>query len=190
MKLRKNMEEIIKEISDNSKIKISDEVISDTPKRMEEFYKEIFSGLNEDPYEYLKDTFLVTQDENKENDIIIEKDISFHSMCEHHFLPFYGKIFVGYIPNKKIIGFSSIIKVIEILSKRPQLQEKLANELSDILYKGLECKGIYILIEAEHLCMTIRGVKATGSKIITTTSRGLFSENENLKQNFISLVKG
>ncbi|MGL4803996.1 MAG: GTP cyclohydrolase I, partial [Cetobacterium sp.] len=121
--------------------------------------------------------------------LIIEKNISFHSMCEHHFLPFFGKISVGYIPNNKIVGFGDIIKVIEAYCKRPQLQERLCDEIAETIYKGLECQGVYILMEAEHMCMTMRGVKSIGTKVTTTSSKGIFNTNNSLKTEFLTLVK-
>ncbi|ERT68223.1 hypothetical protein HMPREF0202_01866 [Cetobacterium somerae ATCC BAA-474] len=183
MNLKTHIKNIILEINNDNNL-ISDEVIENTPERIETFYKEIFSGLLLNPYDFLKRTFPI-----QNNDLIIEKNISFHSMCEHHFLPFFGKISVGYIPNNKIVGFGDIIKVIEAYCKRPQLQERLCDEIAETIYKGLECQGVYILMEAEHMCMTMRGVKSIGTKVTTTSSKGIFNTNNSLKTEFLTLVK-
>lgn len=183
MNLKTHIKNIILEINSDNNL-ISDEVIENTPERIETFYKEIFSGLLLNPYDFLKRTFPI-----QNNDLIIEKNISFHSMCEHHFLPFFGKISVGYIPNNKIVGFGDIIKVIEAYCKRPQLQERLCDEIAETIYKGLECQGVYILMEAEHMCMTMRGVKSIGTKVTTTSSKGIFNTNNSLKTEFLTLVK-
>lgn len=175
MKIKLAFENILSEI-DKEKKYINEEVLKNTPSRMEAFYNEFFSGLKIDPYKFLEN-YIPTDN----NDLVIEKNISFYSMCEHHLLPFFGKISIAYIPNKKIIGFGEIIKVIEAFSKRPQLQERLSENIAETIFKGLDCKGVYILIEAEHLCMTMRGVKKPGSKIITIGTRGLF-EKDNLKR--------
>ena len=183
MNLKTHIKNIILEINNDNNL-ISNEVIENTPERIETFYKEIFSGLLLNPYDFLKRTFPI-----QNNDLIIEKNISFHSMCEHHFLPFFGKISVGYIPNNKIVGFGDIIKVIEAYCKRPQLQERLCDEIAETIYKGLECQGVYILMEAEHMCMTMRGVKSIGTKVTTTSSKGIFNTNNSLKTEFLTLVK-
>lgn len=183
MNLKTHIKNIILEINSDNNL-ISDEVIENTPERIETFYKEIFSGLHLNPYDFLKRTFPI-----QNNDLIIEKNISFYSMCEHHFLPFFGKISVGYIPNNKIVGFGDIIKVIEAYCKRPQLQERLCDEIAETIYKGLECQGVYILMEAEHMCMTMRGVKSIGTKVTTTSSKGIFNTNNSLKTEFLTLVK-
>ncbi|MGL5761267.1 MAG: GTP cyclohydrolase I [Cetobacterium sp.] len=183
MNLKTHIKNIILEINNDNNL-ISDEVIENTPERIETFYKEIFSGLLLNPYDFLKRTFPI-----QNNDLIIEKNISFYSMCEHHFLPFFGKISIGYIPNNKIVGFGDIIKVIEAYCKRPQLQERLCDEIAETIYKGLECQGVYILIEAELMCMTMRGVKSIGTKVTTTSSKGIFNTNNSLKTEFLTLVK-
>lgn len=183
MNLKTHIKNMILEINDKNNL-ISNEVIENTPERIELFYKDIFSGLNIDPYDFLKRTFPVNS-----NDLVIEKNVTFYSMCEHHFLPFFGKISVGYIPNGQIVGFGDIIKIIEAYSKRPQLQERLCEEIAETIFSGLKCQGVYIVIEAEHTCMTMRGVKAIGSKVITTASKGIFNIQENLKFEFLNLIK-
>lgn len=183
MSIKKSFQEILQNL-DKEKKYINEEVFENTPQRMEDFYKEFFSGMFVNPYEFLQNTFDVPN-----NDLIIEKNINFYSMCEHHFLPFFGKISVAYIPNGKIVGFGDIVKVIEAYAKRPQLQERMTDEIAETIYKALNCKGVYILIEAEHTCMTMRGVKKPGTKIITTGTKGIFAEDTMKRMEVLTLLK-
>lgn len=160
------------------------EGLQDTPKRVAQSYGELFSGLNHDPKEPLLRYFSV-----ESNDLIVEKGIDFYSMCEHHFLPFFGTIDVAYIPNGKIVGFGDIIKSIEILAKRPQIQERLGSELADTIYKTLGCQGVMVIIKAKHMCMTMRGAKKENSQIITTAYRGVFQEDTAKRVEVLTLLK-
>lgn len=183
MSIKKSFQEILINL-DKEKKYINEEVFENTPQRIEDFYKEFFSGIYVNPYEFLQNTFDVPN-----NDLIIERNINFYSMCEHHFLPFFGKISVAYIPNGKIVGFGDIVKVIEAYAKRPQLQERMTDEIAETIYKALNCKGVYILIEAEHICMTMRGVKKPGAKIITTGTKGIFAEDTMKRMEVLTLLK-
>ena len=183
MSIKKSFQEILNSI-DNEKKYIDEEVFKNTPQRIEDFYKDFFSGMKTDPYIFLKNTFDVPN-----NDLIIEKNINFYSMCEHHFLPFFGKVTIAYIPNGKIVGFGDIVKVIETYAKRPQLQERMTEQIALTIYKGLKCKGVYVLIEAEHTCMTMRGVKKPGAKIITTGTKGIFAEDSLKRMEVLTLIK-
>ena len=183
MSIKKSFQDILKNL-DKEKKYINEEVFENTPQRIEDFYKEFFSGMYVNPYEFLQNTFDVPN-----NDLIIERNINFYSMCEHHFLPFFGKISVAYIPNGKIVGFGDIVKVIETYAKRPQLQERMTDEIAETIYKALNCKGVYILIEAEHTCMTMRGVKKPGAKIITTGTKGIFAEDTMKRMEVLTLLK-
>mgnify|MGYP003376263988 CR=1 FL=1 len=183
MSIKKSFQEILINL-DKEKKYINEEVFENTPQRIEDFYKEFFSGMYVNPYEFLQNTFNVPN-----NDLIIERNINFYSMCEHHFLPFFGKISVAYIPNGKIVGFGDIVKVIEAYAKRPQLQERMTDEIAETIYKALNCKGVYILIEAEHTCMTMRGVKKPGAKIITTGTKGIFAEDTMKRMEVLTLLK-
>lgn len=183
MSIKKSFQEILINL-DKEKKYINEEVFENTPQRIEDFYKEFFSGMYVNPYEFLQNTFYVPN-----NDLIIERNINFYSMCEHHFLPFFGKISVAYIPNGKIVGFGDIVKVIEAYAKRPQLQERMTDEIAETIYKALNCKGVYILIEAEHTCMTMRGVKKPGAKIITTGTKGIFAEDTMKRMEVLTLLK-
>ncbi|WP_427041729.1 GTP cyclohydrolase I FolE [Fusobacterium sp. SB021] len=183
MSIKKSFQEILINL-DKEKKYINEEVFENTPQRIEDFYKEFFSGMYVNPYEFLQNTFDVPN-----NDLIIERNINFYSMCEHHFLPFFGKISVAYVPNGKIVGFGDIVKVIEAYAKRPQLQERMTEEIAETIYKALNCKGVYILIEAEHTCMTMRGVKKPGAKIITTGTKGIFAEDTMKRMEVLTLLK-
>ena len=183
MSIKKSFQEILINL-DKEKKYINEEVFENTPQRIENFYKEFFSGMYVNPYEFLQNTFDVPN-----NDLIIERNINFYSMCEHHFLPFFGKISVAYVPNGKIVGFGDIVKVIEAYAKRPQLQERMTDEIAETIYKALNCKGVYILIEAEHTCMTMRGVKKPGAKIITTGTKGIFTEDTMKRMEVLTLLK-
>lgn len=160
------------------------EGLKETPKRVAQSYGELFSGLLQDPKDVLQRTFTVDR-----NDLIVEKNIDFHSMCEHHFLPFYGQIDVAYIPNGKIVGFGDIIKAIDILAKRPQIQERLCAQLADAIYETLDCQGVFIMVKAKHMCMTMRGEKRQNSEIITTAARGVFETDSSKKLEVLSLIK-
>lgn len=183
MSIKKSFQKILINL-DKEKKYINEEVFENTPQRIEDFYKEFFSGMYVNPYEFLQNTFDVPN-----NDLIIERNINFYSMCEHHFLPFFGKISVAYVPNGKIVGFGDIVKVIEAYAKRPQLQERMTEEIAETIYKALNCKGVYILIEAEHTCMTMRGVKKPGAKIITTGTKGIFAEDTMKRMEVLTLLK-
>lgn len=160
------------------------EELKQTPGRIAKSYGEIFSGINVDPREVIITTYEVNSD-----DLIIEKSIDFYSMCEHHFLPFFGKVSVAYIPNKKIFGFGDIVKLVEILSRRPQLQERLTEDIARNIMDILNCKGVYILIEAKHLCMTMRGAKKENTQIITSSVKGIFLEDSNKKIEVLTLLR-
>ena len=160
------------------------EELKDTPKRIADSYKEIFYGIDINPKEVLKMTF-----EGNSDELIIEKNIDFYSMCEHHFLPFFGSICIAYIPSKKIFGFGDILKLIEILSRRPQLQERLTDEIAKYIYEILNCQGVYVIVEAKHLCMTMRGQKKENTKILTTSAKGIFETDINKKLEVLTLLK-
>lgn len=163
------------------------EGLRNTPLRVARMYEEIFCGLKSDPLSVLATVF--TEEEHEE--MILVKDIPLYSMCEHHLLPFYGQAHVAYIPRKgRITGLSKIARVVEILAKRPQMQERLTSQIADTLVQGLEPRGVLVVVEAEHMCMTMRGVKKPGSKTVTSAVRGLFRINEATRAEAFSLIKG
>ena len=135
-------------------------------------------------YEHLSRTFTCDS-----SDMVIEKDITFYSMCEHHLLPFYGKAHVAYIPNGEVVGLSKLARTVEVFAKRPQLQERMTAQIADAIMDELKCEGAMVVIEAEHMCMTMRGVKKPGTKTVTVTYRGLFEEDRELRDDFLAIVK-
>jgi len=161
------------------------EGLKDTPRRVADFYEEIFAGLNENPQDHLKLYSAPNQDE-----MVIVKDIFFHSLCEHHLLPFFGKAHIAYIPSdNKITGFSRLVRVIEVLARRPQLQERLTAQVADTLMEVLKPKGVLVVIEAEQMCLTMRGLKKPGSVTITSAMRGTLKKDALRKEAF-ALIKG
>ena len=160
------------------------EGLADTPKRIAAMCEEIFGGLNQDAGEFLLKTFTAVN-----NEMIIEKDISFYSVCEHHLLPFYGKAHIGYIPDGKVLGLSKLARTVETYAKRPQIQEQLTAQIADDIMKYLKPKGVIVLLEAEHMCMTMRGVKKPGTLTATLLGRGVFENNAELRNTFFRLVK-
>lgn len=164
----------------------SREGLYDTPGRMTDLYEEIFQGIGVDPQEKLK----VYKAKNKDEMIII-KDISFYSMCEHHLLPFFGKVHIAYIPSSNnITGFSSLARVVDTLSKRPQLQERMTTDIADYIIRAIQPKGILVVIEAEHMCLTMRGVKKPGSKALTSAIRGIMREEATRMEAFMMIMRG
>jgi len=162
----------------------SREGIKETPRRIAEMYAEVFNGMKEDPREVLSVGF-----EEGHNEMVILKDIPFYSMCEHHLLPFYGMAHIGYIPKGRVVGASKLGRVVEILAKRPQLQERLTTQIADTIVEALQPEGVAVVIEAEHLCMTMRGVKKPGSNIVTSAMRGSFRTRAVTRSEFLSLIK-
>ena len=163
---------------------VNREGLLDTPDRVARMYEEIFAGLEQDAKEPLSRTFHA-----KDNEMVVEKDITFYSTCEHHLMPFYGKAHVAYIPDGKVVGLSKLARTVEVYAKRPQLQEQLTAQIADALMEYLNPKGAIVMIEAEHMCMTMRCVKKPGSKTVTFTARGEFEGNEALQNRFFALVK-
>ena len=162
----------------------SREGIKETPRRIAEMYAEVFSGMKEDPREVLSVGF-----EEGHNEMVILKDIPFYSICEHHLLPFYGMAHIGYIPKGRVVGASKLGRVVEILAKRPQLQERLTTQIADTIVEALQPQGVAVVIEAEHMCMTMRGVKQPGSNIVTSAMRGSFRTRAVTRAEFLSLIK-
>jgi len=163
------------------------EGLIDTPKRIAEMYAELFMGLGKNPREELTVGF-----EEGHREMIIVRDIPFYSMCEHHLLPFYGVAHVGYIPNAagRVVGLSKLVRVVEIVASRPQLQERMTTEIADAIVEGLKPDGVGVIIQAEHLCMIMRGIKKPGSAIVTSALRGTFRRKPESRAEFFSLIQG
>lgn len=167
---------------------IEREGLKDTPSRVARMYEEIFGGLHVDPSEHLLKQFSAEH----HDEMVLIKDIPVYSMCEHHFMPFYGVAHVAYIPKKDgaITGLSKIARTVEGYAKRPQVQERLVTEIADAIMDRLNPQGVLVVIEAEHMCMTMRGVKKPGSKTITSAVRGVFKTNPTTRSEAIALING
>lgn len=157
----------------------------DTPKRVAEMYAEIFSGIKMNPEKEFEVLF-----DKEHHEIVLLKDIPLYSVCEHHLIPFMGKVHVAYIPKgNRITGLSKLVRVVDIFAKRPQVQEKLTTEIANLLMKKLNPLGVLVIIEAEHLCMSMRGVKKPGIMTITSAVRGIFKENQKTRAEALSLIR-
>ena len=161
------------------------EGLLETPKRVANMYEEIFAGLTEDPKQHIK---LFNEQSNDE--MVIVKDIPFYSMCEHHLLPFFGKAHIGYIPSdNKIIGLSKLARIVDNFAKKPQVQERLTSDIADFLNDNLQPKGVAVIMEAEHMCMAMRGARAAGSKTQTSALRGIMRTDAKTRAEVLSLLK-
>jgi GTP cyclohydrolase I len=156
------------------------EGLRDTPSRVAAMYGEVFAGLRQDPGDILREGFEEGYDE-----MVVARDIGFFSMCEHHFLPFFGVVHIGYIPQGRVVGISKLARVTEIFARRPQLQERLTTQIADAIVAGVEPMGVGVVVEAEHLCMVMRGIKKPGSRIITSVNRGVFRTNAATRAEFL-----
>ncbi len=163
------------------------EGLLDTPRRVAEMYSELFAGIGKDPKQELRVGF-----EEGHREMVIVRDINFHSMCEHHLLPFYGVAHVGYIPNKdgRVVGASKLARVVEIVSQRPQLQERLTSQIADAIMDAIKPDGVAVVIQAEHLCMIMRGIKKPGSALVTSALRGSFRTKPVTRNEFFCLLQG
>jgi GTP cyclohydrolase I len=161
------------------------EGLRDTPARVARMYAELFAGLRKDPRAVLSRKFTQKYDE-----MVLVKDIGFESMCEHHLLPFMGKAHIAYLPNGKIVGLSKLARAVEVLSRRPQVQERMTEELADLLMEELEARGVGVILEAAHTCMVMRGVRKPGSVCTTSAMRGVFQSNQSTRAELMALVYG
>lgn len=160
------------------------EGLADTPERVARMYEELFAGLRKDPAIVLRKTFTEKYDE-----MVLVKNIGFESMCEHHLLPFFGKAHVAYLPNGRIVGLSKLARVVEILSRRPQVQERMTEDLADLVMQELNARGVGVVVEASHTCMAIRGVRKPGSLCTTSAMRGAFQTNLSTRSEFMALIQ-
>lgn len=156
-----------------------------TPDRVAEMYLEVLGGLDEDPGVYLDTTF-----EADHHEMVVLRDIPFFSVCEHDLLPFHGVAHVGYIPRGRVVGIGEIARVVDCLARRPQLQERLTSQIADLIDQKLGPLGVAVVVRAEHLCMTMRGIKKPGTKVVTSANRGWFRKNEATRLEFMSLLDG
>ena len=180
-KIEKAIKEILTAIGED----VNREGLKETPKRVAEMYADLFSGLHLDP---AKELTLFQQGDHEE--MVMVKDIPFYSICEHHLVPFVGKAHVVYIPTKgRITGLSKLIRVVEGYAKRPQVQERLTGEIADCLMSKLKPRGVLVVIEAEHLCMSMRGVKKPGTRAVTSAVRGVFRKDAKARAEALALIK-
>lgn len=159
------------------------EGLVETPDRVARMYADLCAGMDQRASEHLSKTFSVSED-----DLVIERDITFYSLCEHHMLPFYGKAAIGYVPNGRVAGLSKLARTVEVFARRLQLQEQLTAQVADALMAELDCKGAIVYMEAEHMCMTMRGVQKPGTKTATLARRGAFVENPELEARFFRML--
>ena len=160
------------------------EGLLEIPDRIARMCEEIYAGPDMNINEVLKKRFKV---ENSE--MVLEKDITFYSTCEHHLLPFFGKVHIAYIPNEEVVGLSKLARTVEVYARRLQMQEQLTNQIADALCENLNPKGVMVLVEAEHTCMTMRGIKKPGSKTVTIATRGAFEKDDKLQRRFFDMLR-
>lgn len=160
------------------------EGLRETPSRVARMCEEIYGGLDQDAGVHLAKQFTV-----EDNELVLEKDITFYSTCEHHLLPFYGKAHIAYIPNGKVAGLSKLARTVEVYARRAQIQEKLTAQIADAIWEHLKPQGVMVMIEAEHMCMTMRGIKKPGSKTMSCVARGSLKDNLEMQKLILGMVK-
>ena len=180
-RIARAVREILEAISEDP----AREGLVETPRRIAEMYEELFAGLHQDPRDVLSTGF---QESHRE--MVILKNIPFYSLCEHHFLPFHGQAHVGYVPEGRIVGASKIARAVDILARRPQMQERLTGQIADAIMESLTPDGVAVVIEAEHLCMTMRGVQKPGTTLVTPAIRAGFRRRAVTRAEFLALVRG
>jgi GTP cyclohydrolase I len=179
-KIKRSATAIIEAIGENPRR----EGLADTPRRMAAMYEEFFSGLGQDPVEVLATGF-----EENHKEMVVLRDIPFISVCEHHFLPFFGTADIGYIPNGRVVGASKLARALDILARRPQIQERLTSQIADAIDEALGPDGVGVVLSAEHMCVSLRGVKKLGSKLVTKASRGKLRSDKSTRREFDSLLR-
>ncbi len=182
-RIKKAVAEIVKAIGEDPER----EGIKDTPQRVAEMYAELFQGMDKDPKADLEVGFELGHQE-----MVILKDIPFYSMCEHHLLPFFGVAHVGYIPNAegRIVGISKLARVVETVARRPQVQERMTTDIADAIFTALKARAVGVVIQAEHMCVIMRGIKKAGANVVTSALRGTFHSNAAQRAEFFSLIQG
>lgn len=160
------------------------EGLKETPERVARMYEELLGGMDASAMEHLSKTFAVS-----DSGMVMEKDISFYSICEHHMLPFYGKIHIAYLPEGKVVGISKLARTVEVFARRLQIQERLTAQIADAIMENLQPGGVMVLAEAEHMCMTMRGIKKPGSRTVTMAARGAFENDEKLRNQFFQMLR-
>ena len=177
------VEEAIKLLLEGIGEDVNREGLQGTPERIARMCEEIYGGLDNEADEHLQKQFHV-----ENNEMVLEKDITFYSMCEHHMLPFYGKVHIAYIPDGKVVGLSKLARTVEVFARRLQLQEQLTGQIADALMEYMQPKGALVMVEAEHMCMTMRGIKKPGSQTVTLARRGVFETDPILEERFFRML--
>ena len=180
---QKKIEEAVKLLLEGIGEDVTREGLKDTPNRIARMYEEIYKGIDEDAGTHLLKTFSV-----QSNEIVMVKDITFYSTCEHHLMPFYGKAHIAYLPDGEVVGISKLARTVEVFARRPQIQEQLTTQIVDAIMEHLHPQGAMVMIEAEHMCMTMRGVQKPGSRTVTMAKRGCFEENPAMQQYFFEML--
>ena len=182
VKIKKAVHTIITSIGEDP----NREGLVETPRRVAEMYAELFAGMNMDPLEELKVGY-----ELGHREMVVLKDIPFYSMCEHHLLPFFGVVHIGYLPDAagRVVGISKLARVVEIFARRPQIQERMTTQIADAISDGLQAQGVAVVVNGEHMCMVMRGVKKPGTNIITSALRGTFRKRAASRAEFFSLIQ-
>ena len=181
---QKKIEQAVRLLLEGIGEDINREGLADTPNRVARMYEEIYKGMEEDASVHLSKTFAVDS-----NEIVVEKDITFHSTCEHHLMPFYGKAHIAYLPDGRVVGLSKLARTVEVYARRLQIQEQMTTQVAEAIMEYLKPQGVMVMVEAEHMCMTMRGVAKPGSRTVTMAARGCFQENPQLQQYFFEMMR-
>ena len=181
---QKKIEEAVRLLLEGIGEDVTREGLVDTPNRIARMFEEIYKGMDEDPAQHLSKTFEVDSD-----GIVLEKDITFYSTCEHHMLPFFGKVHIAYIPDGRVVGLSKLARTVEVFARRLQIQEQMTTQIAEAIMDNLKPQGVMVMMEAEHMCMTMRGVAKPGSQTVTMVGRGCFEEDSRLQQYFFEMIR-
>ncbi len=181
---QKKIEEAVRLLLEGIGEDVSREGLADTPNRIARMYEEIYRGMEEDPASHLSKTFAV-----ESNEIVLERDITFYSTCEHHLMPFYGKAHIAYLPDGRVAGLSKLARTVEVYARRLQIQEKMTIQITEAVMKYLRPQGVMVMVEAEHMCMTMRGVSKPGSQTVTTAARGCFAKDPQMQRYFLEMIR-
>lgn len=181
---QKKIEQAVRLLLEGIGEDINREGLADTPNRVARMYEEIYKGMEEDASVHLSKTFAVDS-----NEIVVEKDITFYSTCEHHLMPFYGKAHIAYLPDGRVVGLSKLARTVEVYARRLQIQEQMTTQVAKAIMEYLKPQGVMVMVEAEHMCMTMRGVAKPGSRTVTMAARGCFQENPQLQQYFFEMIR-
>lgn len=181
---QKKIEEAVRLLLEGIGEDVTREGLADTPGRIARMYEEIYRGMDDDPARHLSKTFTVSS-----NEIVLEKDITFYSTCEHHLMPFYGKVHIAYLPAGRVVGLSKLARTVEVYARRLQIQEQMTTQIADAVMEHLKPQGVMVMAEAEHMCMTMRGVEKPGSRTVTMAARGCFADDPKLQQFFFEMIR-